>query len=372
MTSNNDEKKTPFTTLDTYRLLGRSGLRVSPLCLGCMTFGEDWKFGSNHEISRKVYDVYREKGGNFFDTANAYTNGTSEKFLGEYIQGHRSEVVVATKFSGNLDGFQAFTGNLKTIPNPNGGGNHKKSLVENLDDSLQRLGVGAVDLFYLHFWDNSTPSEVILRNLDDVVRSGKAYNIAISDAPDWFIARSNTIAELRGWSSFVALQTRYNLLDRSFEGDLKSLTDAFSIATVPWGPLAEGFLSGKHTKESVTGTAVNLRSQSVAQHGQIDKNWAILEEVKKVAQEIGVTPAQLSINWLLEHGVTSPIIGARTPEQLIDNLGALDFKLTAEQLKRLDDVSKPTLSFPFNGFFTRLEAFADSGAKVDRHRTYLL
>jgi len=365
--SSKDEKKA-FTTLDTYRILGRSGLRVSPLCLGCMTFGEDWSFGSNHETSRKVYDVYREKGGNFFDTANAYTNGTSEKFLGEYIEGHRSQVVVATKFTANGDGFKAIKGQLTTKPNPNAGGNHKKSMVENLDLSLQRLGVRALDIFYLHFWENSTPSDEIIRGLDDVVRSGKAYHVAVSDAPAWFIARSNTIAELRGWSSFVALQTRYNLIERSYEGDLKSLTDAFSIATVTWGAIAEGFLTGKHTKESLA--AGTGRAETVTQHSNNEKNWRILDEVKKVAEEIGATPAQVSINWLLEHGVTSPIIGARTPEQLIDNLGSLDFKLTPEQLQRLDEVSKPTLAFPF-AFINRGTSFTDAGAKVDRHRTCL-
>jgi len=196
-----------------------------------------------------------------------------------------------------------------------------------------------------------------------------AYHVAVSDAPAWFIARTNTIAELRGWSPFVALQTRYNLLERSFEGDLKSLTDAFSVATVTWGALAEGFLSGKHTKESLAeGTG---RGDTVKGHSANDKNWLILEEVKKVATEVGATPAQVSINWLLEHGVTSPIIGARTAEQLIDNLGALDFKLTAEQLHRLDEVSKPNLVFPFN-FINRGSGFADAGSKIDRTRTYLL
>jgi len=242
-------------------------------------------------------------------------------------------------------------------------------MVENLDLSLQRLGVRALDLFYLHLWENSTPSDEIIRALDDVVRSGKAYHVAVSDTPAWFIARSNTIAELRGWSPFVALQTRYNLLDRSLEGDIKSMTDAFSIATVTWAALAEGFLSGKYTKESVS--SPNFRSASVAEHFGDEKNWRIVDEVKKVAAELGVTPAQVSINWLLEKGVTSPIIGARTPEQLLDNLGALDFKMTREQLARLDEVSKPNLAFPFS-FLHRASAFSDAGAKVDRHRTYLL
>jgi len=358
----------PITTLDSYRLLGRSGIRVSPICLGCMTFGEQWGFGANSEDSRKVYDLYRAKGGNFFDTANLYTNGDSERFLGEYIQSHRSEVVVATKFSGNDDAMRAAAGALKGRANPNAGGNGLKNLAQTVDGSLKRLGVSAIDLFYLHFWDNSTPVEQIVRGLDDVVRSGKAHSVAISDAPAWVIARANTIAEFRGWSPFVALQTRYSLVERSFEGDLHDLTTAFGLATVPWGILAEGFLTGKHAKENLGATGRQNALQGTV--GE-DKNWAILEEVKQVAKEVGKTPAQVSINWLLKKGITSPLVGAKNEAQLQDNLGALDFTLTEEQFQRLNTVSAPNLAFPFS-FLHRARLFADANTTVDRTRSYLL
>lgn len=359
-----EEETKPFTTLDTYRLLGASGLRVSPLCMGCMTFGTEWGAGADKEQSRKLYDVYRSKGGNFFDTANLYTNCTSEKYLGEFLESHRSEVVIATKYSGNPHARNP-SGKLF----PNAGGNSRKSMVENLDESLKRLGVQTVDVFYLHFWDDSTPTHEIVRGLDDVVRAGKAHYVAVSDAPSWFVSRANTMAELRGLTPFIGLQTRYNLLDRSFEGEYKSLCKALSLGTVAWGALAEGFLTGKHSRESFASDTG--RKESVGRHINTDKNWAILEEVKKIAQELGRTPGQVALNWLLAQGITSPLIGARTPEQLEDNLGALDFTLSADHLKRLDEVSKPDLAFPWNGFSARASFFADGAAKVDRTRTYL-
>jgi aryl-alcohol dehydrogenase-like predicted oxidoreductase len=213
-----------------------------------MTFGTEWDVGSNLEESKKVYDLYRSKGGNFFDTANCYTNGQSEQFLGQFVGQFRSDAVLATKYTAHpkfsptaqKGGEQLF---------PNGGGNSRKSMVENLDASLKRLGTGYVDVFYVHNWEGQTPFEEVMRGLDDVVRSGKALYAAVSDIPAWCLGRANTMAELRGWSKFIALQTRYNLCDRSFEVELGPACEEFGMSVCAWGALAEGFLTGKHSKD---------------------------------------------------------------------------------------------------------------------------
>ncbi|CAG8456165.1 3947_t:CDS:10 [Dentiscutata heterogama] len=354
-------------SLDDYVLLGRSGLRISPLCLGTMTFGEKFKFGSNYENSKEVFDYYYEKGGNFFDTANLYNLGESERFLGEYIADKRSQVVIATKYTSNTS---TMIPNAKF--NPNAGGNHRKSLVENLDESLKRLGTGYVDIMYVHIWEFRTPTEEVIRSLDDVIRSGKALYIAISDTPAWVISQANTIAGLRGWSRFIGLQTRYNLLDRSMEYDLQSVCAEFDVrktnksfelypkvGIVPWGCIAEGFLTGKHTRESVTNEEkIGGRSYSISKLANVERNWEILDEVKAIASEINRSPVQVALNWVSQKpGVTSPLIGARTKAQLVENLKALEFKLTPEQLARLDAVSAPKdIPFPYS-FFAQTNQF---------------
>jgi len=272
---------------------------------------------------------------------------------------------VVTKFTANPDGaIHLFGGKLSHAPNPNGGGNHRKSLVENVDLSLKRLQLDAVDILYLHFWEFSTPIDQVMRNLDDVVRSGKAYHVAVSDTPAWLIAQGNTIANLRGWSPFVGLQTRYNLLDRSFEFELGPMARTLHIGTMPWGCLAEGFLTGKHKGKVQEGSG---RSASVSGHLANEKNLAILAEVERIAVEIGQTPAAVSLNWLMQKpGVTSPIVGARNVEQMEANLKALEFRLTAEQLQALDSVSTPSaIPFP-NSFRERARSVCDAGAKIIR------
>ncbi|CAB4493065.1 aldo/keto reductase [Rhizophagus irregularis] len=328
--------------LDDYVLLGRSGLRVSPLCLGAMTFGEQWGIGTNKEESKKVFDLYYEKGGNFFDTANMYNFGDSERFLGDYVSDKRSDVVIATKYSCNPTALQK-----DKRFNPNFGGNHRKSLVENLDESLKRLNMSYVDILYVHFFEYRTPIEEYMRSLDDIVRSGKALYVAVSDTPSWALSRSNTIAELRGWSPFIGLQTRYNLLDRSMEFDLQPACAEHDIGIIPWGIIAEGFLTGKYTRESVNSDS---RGQSIAKHAQSEKNWKILDEVTAISKEIDRSPVQIALNWIQQKpGITSPLIGAKTVTQLEENLKSLEFKLTPEQMKRLDDVSQPTeLPFPYS------------------------
>ncbi|CAG8537928.1 2892_t:CDS:10, partial [Scutellospora calospora] len=305
--------------------------------------------GSNFEESKAVFDSYFEKGGNFIDTANFYNFGESERFLGEYIADKRSQVVIATKYTGNIT---AMKPNVKF--NPNAGGNHRKSLVENLDESLKLMGTGYTDLLYVHAWEFRTPIEEVMRSLDDV-----AFYIAISNTPEWAISRANTIAEFRGWSRFIGLQTRYNLLNRSLEFGLQSACAELEIGIIPWGCIAEGFLTGKYTKESVANSdKTGGRNYSIPKLAAEEKNWAILDEVKAIASEINKSPVQVALNWILQKpGITSPLIGARTKAQLDENLKVLEFKLTPEQMARLDSISAPTdAPFPYN-FLEQFDAY---------------
>ncbi|CAG8438870.1 5147_t:CDS:10 [Acaulospora morrowiae] len=364
------DSKESLGTLNDYVLLGRSGLRVSPLCLGALTFGEKWGFGVNFEESKEVFDHYFEQGGNFIDTANLYTGGDSERFLGQYIADKRSQVVVATKYTLN-----PVNPNVKF--NANGGGNHRKSLVENLDESLKRLNTGYVDLLYVHLWEYRTPIEEVMRALDDAVRSGKVLYVGISNTPSWVISRANTISEFRGWSRFIALQTRYNLLNRTYETDLQPASAELGIGTVPWGCIAEGFLTGKYTKEYVekskkTGENISNRKSLLESFG-IEKNWEILEEVKKISKEVNRSPVQVALNWIAQKpGITSPLIGARTKTQLDENIKALEFKLTPEQISRLDYVSEPSIPFPQSFYNFMSDSFIGSNIEVpERFRPVL-
>ncbi|RIB27348.1 aldo/keto reductase [Gigaspora rosea] len=365
MAQDSTDTKETIGALDDYVLLGRSGLRVSPLCLGTATFGEKFGLGSNFEESKKVFDYYYEKGGNFFDTANAYNFGESEEFLGKYVADKRSHVVIATKYTENASAL---------IPNPrynpNAGGNHRKCLAENLDESLKRLGTGYIDIMYVHVWEFRTPIEEVMRSLDDVVRSGKVLYVALSDAPAWVLSRANTMAELRGWSQFIGLQTRYNILNRSLECDIQTACAELDVGIVPWGCIAEGFLTGKYTRESVANlkTSDNMSSQrfnSVKRSAANEQNWKILDEITAIAAETKRSPAQVALNWISQKpGITSPLIGARTKAQLVDNLGALEFKLTPEQMARLDDISVPKeIPFPYS-VYSNLEKYVGKGIQI--------
>jgi len=321
---------------------------------------KEWSSGSNKEESKKVFDLYRSKGGNFYDTANAYTNGSSERFLGEYLSGIRSEAVIATKYTAHRK-FHLTSRIPGEFISPNGSGNGKKSLVESLDLSLKNLGTGYIDLLYVHYYDSCTPIEETMRSLDDCVRSGKALYVAISDCPAWAVAKANTTAELRGWTPFIGLQTRYNLLDRSLETDLGPMTEEYGMSILPWGVLAEGFLTGKHVKDEKL--AESGRNESVAYHFKKEKNFAILAEVQKIAAEIGRSATQVSLNWIMQRPRMIPIFGAKTESQLLDNLAALEFTLTAEQMARLNTVSAPEMPFP-QSFMVRASYFNSCGLKV--------
>src|SRR5712664_1214646 len=223
------------STIMRYRLLGKSGLRVSEASLGTMTFGDEWGWGSPKAEAQKVYETYREAGGNFIDTANFYTNGTIEKFGGEFIRGHRESVVLATKYS------NAAPGN-----DPNAAGNHRKSMMQALETSLKRLQTEYIDLYWVHIWDGITPVEEVMRGLDDLVRAGKILYAGISDAPAWWIAQANTLAELRGWTQFIGLQIEYSLIERTVERELIAMAKALNIGVTAWSPLARGVLTGKY------------------------------------------------------------------------------------------------------------------------------
>lgn len=310
-----------------YKLLGRSGLRVSELCLGTMTFGDDWGWGAPKEESRKMFDAFAESSGNYIDTANNYTNGTSEKFVGEFIASDRDHFVVATKYT------------LSERPeDPNFGGNHRKNMFRSIEGSLKRLNTDHVDLLWLHMWDGVTPVEEVMRALDDLVRAGKVLYVGISDTPAWVVSQANAIAELRGWSRFVAYQGEYSLASRAPERDILPMTRALDMAFTPWGLLEGGELTGKYNAPSGEAKRSNDTSPRIK---------SLAGELMTIAAEVGHTPSQVAINWARQQPyLVIPILGARSKKQLLDNLGCLDFELTPEQMARLSDASPIDLGFP--------------------------
>lgn len=349
-----------MSALTDYRLLGRSGLRVSPLCLGAMTLGEDWGWGAGHDESRRQVDIYLDRGGNFIDTANLYTNGTSETFLGEFLEGRRDAVVLATKYTLNM-----------RRGDPNAGGNHRKNLVQSLDASLRRLRTDRVDLYWVHAWDGLTPIEETMRALDDAVRAGKVLYVGVSDFPAWKVAEANTLAALRGWTPFCALQIEYSLIQRDVERELVPMARDLGLGMTPWAPLAGGVLTGKYAPEgqAADGAGPESKRREVAMndHRLGDRTTSIVREVLAVARETGGTPAQVAIRWCMDRpGVASPILGARTARQLEDNLGALEITLDAGQQERLDRVSAVDLGWPHTFLSTeRVQEILHGGTRVD-------
>jgi aryl-alcohol dehydrogenase-like predicted oxidoreductase len=313
--------------LDDYRLLGGSGLRVSPLCLGTMTFGTEWGWGAPPDACRDMVERYLGLGGNFIDTANKYTEGAAETILGELLAERRDRVVLATKYS------------LSTRErDPNSGGNHRKSLVQAVEASLRRLKTDRLDLLYVHAWDGLTPIAEVMRALDDLVRAGKVLYLGVSDMPAWKIAQGSTLAELRGWSSFVALQAQYNLLERTPERDLIPMARDLRLGMLPWSPLAGGALTGKHAG-SHDGKRKVLMLDA--------RGERILSTLREVAAACESSPARVALRWLtMRPGVACVVLGARTLQQLEDNLSSLDAHLTPEHSAKLDAASKIELGFP--------------------------
>ena len=323
--------------LDHYVTLGRSGLRVSPLCLGAMTFGDDLGWGTSVEESQQITDRYIELGGNFIDTANFYTRSHSEKIIGDHVGRHparRDRLVIATKFSGNL-----YPGD------PNGGGSGRKSLINACENSLRRLQTDYIDLYWLHMWDANTPIEETMAALDDLVRAGKVRYIGVSDTPAWKIVEANLIARFRGWSQFVGLQIEYSLLQRSVEQELVPMASEFGLGITPWSPLKGGVLSGKYTRRN--------DGQHKADRGALidsslnEETYALIDELELIAKAHETTVASVALAWVrAQPAVSSVIIGARRLSQLDDNLRAVDVELTAEELARLDILTRPTFGFP--------------------------
>lgn len=324
--------------LNHYITLGNSGLRVSPLCLGAMTFGMDWGFGSTEEESHEILSRFFELGGNFIDTANVYTKGHSEVILGNYLNKkgvRRDQAVVATKFFGTL-----YPGD------PNAGGANRKAINSSLEASLRRLRTDYIDLYWMHCWDKFTPIEETMSALDDLVRQGKVRYIGFSDTPAWKTAQAQMIAKFRGWAPLVGLQIEYSLLERTVEGELLPMAQEMGLGVTPWSPLKFGILTGKYTREN-KGTIDPKRGDWVKNHLDKEKTYDVVDALLTVAKELGTTPARVALAWVQsQKGVTSSIIGARTIEQLEDNLGALEIQLSPEQLKKLDGPSKPSLDFP--------------------------
>ncbi|OJU80674.1 MAG: aldo/keto reductase [Chlamydia sp. 32-24] len=323
-----------------YCILGKSGLRVSQICLGTMTFGEEFGWGNSRQESRKVFDYFLDMGGNFIDTANHYTKGTSEKLLGEFIEHKRNQIVLATKYT------------LNTSPkDPNAGGNHRKNMVRSLEDSLKRLQTDYIDLFYLHIWDETTPIEEILRAFDDLVKSGKILHVGLSDTPAWIIAKGDTLASFRGYSPIVAMQLEYSLIERSIEREYFDMSKSLDIPIVAWSPLGMGVLSGKYNERKGNQTK-EARFQVNPTWGESylkEKNMQIAKKVVKIAKDAARSPTQVALNWILQKSpLMIPIIGAKTQSQLEENLGCLDFVLTSQQMKELDEVSHFDLGFPYN------------------------
>jgi aryl-alcohol dehydrogenase-like predicted oxidoreductase len=322
-----------MTTLR-YRLLGNTGLRVSELCLGTMSFGEQWGFGADEATSHRVLDAFAEAGGNFVDTANKYHGGQTEQFVGSWLAGRRDRMVVATKYTLAMD-----------HSDPNTAGNHRKNLVRSVEHSLRRLGTDYIDLLWVHAWDDYTPYEETMRALDDLVRAGKVLYVGVSDTPAWVVSAANVTAELRGWSSFVGLQIEYSLLERTPERDLLPMAKHFGLSVVAWAPLGAGVLTGKYTRG---GERDSLRADANAARGRTgDRALAIARAVDRVADELGVSSAQVATAWVRAQGYGFiPIVGARKVEQIADTLGAVAVSLSAAQLAALDEVSRVSLGFP--------------------------
>ncbi|WP_426581840.1 aldo/keto reductase [Mucilaginibacter sp. R-33] len=335
-----------------YKLLGRSGLKVSELCLGTMGFGTEGGWGAEKDTSFAIMDAFANAGGNFIDTANVYKLGTSEKIIGEYLGNHdRDYFVLATKYT------------LKdNTTNPNASGNNRKNMTRSVEESLKRLKTDFIDVLYLHIWDNITPIDEVLRGLDDLIKQGKVNYAAISDTPAWVVSKGNTLAELMGWSQFIALQVEYSLLARTAERELIPMAKHYGMTVTPWAPLAGGALTGKYLR----GEPGRVKPESNRRN---DRAKTITEVVVGIAAELGVSESHVALQWMMDRDFSCiPIVGATKIDQLNDNLKAIDTKLTPEHFKKLNEVSAIELGFPgdffnedavkmnsFGGFYDRVE-----------------
>jgi aryl-alcohol dehydrogenase-like predicted oxidoreductase len=347
--------------LNEYNTLGRSGLRVSPLCLGTMTFGTEWGWGAEENVSRSLFNRYLEAGGNFIDTADGYTGGKSEELVGKFIveSGLRDRVVLATKFT-----FNAEPGN------PNAGGNGRKNIYRALHGSLRRLQTDYLDLYWLHAWDTVTPIEEVIATLNDLVREGKVRHYGFSDTPAWYVARAYTLAEKEGKERPIALQLEYSLVERNIEREHIPAAQEFGLGICPWSPLASGFLTGKYQNDGRAFKG-DGRLEKVKDSGNptfarfTDQNWKILDVLLDVSKQLHRSPAQVALNWVATRpGVTSTILGASKLAQLEDNLSAIEFSIPSNLRQQLDAVSTLPSIHPYMFFEPFIQGMIHGGTKV--------
>ena len=333
-----------------YRTLGRTGLRVSELFLGTMTFGEDWGWGAPLDECRKLFTAFVEAGGNVIDTADKYTDGQSERIVGELIKQDRDRMVVATKYTLSSDG-----------SDPNASGNHRKNLTQSIEASLTRLGTDRIDLLWVHIWDPGTPVEETMRALDDAVRAGKVQYVGISDSPAWVVARANTLADWRGWTPFAGVQLPYSLVQRDAERELLPMAQGMGLSVAAWSPLARGVLSGKFTRSTPT-THTRIRASDVS-----ERDLHIARTVDAVADELGASSSQVALAWLMaDRPWVHVVVGARRLEQLVDNLGCVDLRLPEDAIRRLDEASAIELGFPSDFIASMGEfVYGPVGERVD-------
>lgn len=352
-----------MTTLSTFRTLGRTGLKVTPLALGAMTFG----WGADKDVSRRLFDTYRNAGGNFIDTADMYAGGTSEEWLGEMIRATqlRDEIVLATKFS-----FNAQQGN------PNAGGNGRKNILRALEGSLRRLRTDYIDLYILHAWDRVTSVEEVAPTLNDLVRIGKIRHIGLSDVPAWYASRFATLADLRGWERPASLQLEYSLVSRSLEREHMPMAQELGISITPWSPLGSGFLTGKFRrvdgKITGSGRVIEMKDSgnpTLEKFSRREQNWKILDTLLRVADGLDKTPAEVALAWVMGRPcVTSTLIGATKVDQLEKNLAAASISLPQDALKALDEVSAPEPNELDHFFGDVLQNMIHGGVNVERTR----
>lgn len=318
-----------------YTILGRSGLRVARIALGTMTFGAGAEWSRSERESREVFDAYAEAGGNFIDTANMYTGGESEQIVGRLVGPDRERFVVSTKYANAVPG----------KGDPNAAGMHRKSLTQSLDASLKRLGLDYIDLYYVHWWDFTTPVEEVHRALDDAIRAGKILHLGLSDVPAWAVSRMQTLSDIRGMAPVTAMQLEYSLVQRSIEREHLPMARTYGIGVTAWSPLAGGILTGKYTGASAVEGARRLDSMQLQPLD--DRNRKIAETLGRVADRIGVKPAQIALAWIMARGVI-PIVGATKAEQLRDNLQAIDLRIDADTMAELDAASAIDLGHPYH------------------------
>jgi len=325
-----------------------------------MTFGDSLSWGASKKECVKIYDAYRDRGGNFIDTANKYTDGTSEEIVGELIAPDRESIVLATKYSLSMN-----------LQDPNASGNHKKNMRQSLEASLKRLKTDYIDLYWLHAWDYTTPVDEVMRSLDDMVKSGKILHIAISDAPAWIVSKANTMADLRGWTEFTALQLKYSLADRTIEREFTNMAKSFNLPIIAWSPLAMGILSGKYSIEDdkLTSTDGTKRFPPMAVSQLDEERMAIVKTVADVAREAGYTIPQVAIRWVMQKGAI-PILGATKVEQIDENLGALDIRLSDSQMATLDEASAVELGFPHDFLDKQAVKEIIYGATTDKFKGF--